>query len=79
VFVDLSQTSYVSPGTLRAAVKYLGVQRCLFGTDGPFGFRGKDGKFYYGLIKRMIEAAFPDAGTRRRLLCDNFREIAGVR
>lgn len=79
VFVDLSQTSYVSPRTLRAAVEYLGADRCLFGTDGPFGFHGQDGKFDYGLIKRRIEAAFPDAGTRRRLLGDNFREIAGVR
>jgi uncharacterized protein len=79
VFVDLSQTSYVSPRTLRAAVEYLGVDRCLFGTDGPYGFHGPDGKLDYGLIKRRIEAAFPDAGTRRRLLGDNFREIAGVR
>ncbi len=79
VFVDLSQTSYVSPRTLRAAVEYLGADRCLFGTDGPFGFHGTDGKFDYGLIKRRIEAAFPDAGARRRLLGDNFREIAGVR
>ena len=79
VFVDLSQTSYVGPRTLRAAVEYLGVDRCLFGTDGPYGFHGPDGTIDYGLIKRRIESAFPEAGTRRRLLGDNFREIARLR
>lgn len=79
VFVDLSQTSYMNPRAIRAVAEYLGVDRCLFGTDGPYGFHGKDGAFDYGLIRRWIEAAFPDAGARRRLLGDNFREIAGVR
>ncbi|MBN1532864.1 MAG: amidohydrolase [Spirochaetes bacterium] len=78
VFVDLSQTSYVDAGVMRAAVEYLGAERCLFGTDGPYGFHGRDGRFDYGLMKRRIEAAFPDAGVRRRILGENLREIAGI-
>lgn len=78
VFVDLSQTTYVGEKTMRQAVEYLGVDRCLFGTDGPYGFHGKDGKFDYGLIKRRIEKLFPDQGVQRRLLGENFAELADI-
>ncbi len=79
IFVDLSQTSYVGERTTRQAVEYLGVEQCLFGTDGPYGFHGKDSKFDYGFIKRRIERLFPDEGVRRRLLGENFAELAGVK
>jgi len=78
VFVDLSQTSYVGEKTMRQAVEYLGVDRCVFGTDGPFGFADSEGKFDYGLIKRRIERLFPDKGAQRRLLGENFAELAGI-
>jgi len=78
IFVDLSQTTYVGEKTTLQAVKYLGVERCLFGTDGPFGFHGKDGKFDYGFIKRRIERLFPDEGVQRRLLGENFAGLAGI-
>lgn len=78
IFVDLSQTTYVGGRTTRQAVEYLGAERCLFGTDGPFGFQGKDGKFDYGFIKKRIERLFSDRGVRRRLLGENFAELAGV-
>ncbi len=79
VYVDLSQTSYVGDSITRQAVEYLGVERCLFGTDGPFGFYAADGKFDYGFIKRRIERLFPDKGVRERLFGGNFAELAGVR
>ena len=78
IFVDLSQTTYVGEKTTRQAVEYLGVDRCLFGTDGPYGFHGEDGKFDYGFIKRRIERLFPDEGVQRRLLGENFAELAGI-
>ncbi len=76
VYVDLSQTSYVGDRITRDAVVYLGVERCVFGTDGPFGFYGQDGKFDYGFIKKRIERLFPDKGVQKRLLGENFAEIA---
>ncbi len=79
VCVDLSQTSYVGEKTTRQAVEYLGVERCIFGTDGPFGFHASDGKFDYGLLKRRIERLFPDKGVQKRLLGDNLAELAGIR
>ncbi len=78
VYVDLSQTSYVGNGITKAVVDYLGVGRCLFGTDGPFGFYASDGKFDYGFIKRRIERLFPDKGVQKKLLGDNFAELTGM-
>ncbi|HOD28276.1 MAG TPA: amidohydrolase family protein [Syntrophales bacterium] len=78
VYVDLSQTSYVGVNILKSAVEYLGAERCVFGTDGPYGFHGKDGKFDYGLIKRRIETIFTDSGIRKRLLGENFQELSGI-
>ena len=78
IFVDLSQTIYVSEKLIKQVVEYLGPERCLFGTDGPHGLRGKDGNFDYGIIKRIIERNFPDKGVMKRLLGENFAELAGI-
>ncbi|HDP79509.1 MAG TPA: amidohydrolase [Spirochaetes bacterium] len=78
VWVDLSQTSYTGEKTTRDAVDYLGAGRCLFGTDGPFGFQGDDKKLDYGYIKARIERLFPDPAVSRRLLGENFAELAGI-
>ncbi len=79
VFVDLSQTTYVGESITRQVVEYLGVDRCLFGTDGPFGFYASDKKFDYGFIKRRLERLFPDKGIQKRLLGENFAELAGIK
>ncbi len=78
IFLDLSQTSFVSAAATRQAVEILGADRCLYGTDGPYGYRAADGKFDFGFIKSRLERLFPDAGVRRRLLGDNFAELAGL-
>ena len=78
IYVDLSQTSYLSEGMTRQAVEYLGVERCLYGTDGPYGFHGKDGKFDFSYIKRRIERLFGSDEIRKRLLGYNFSELAGL-
>jgi predicted TIM-barrel fold metal-dependent hydrolase len=79
VSVDLSQTSYVGESATRDVVAYLGVERCLYGTDGPFGFHGSDGLFNYDFLKNRLERIFPDKGVRHRLLSQNFMELAGIK
>ncbi len=76
--VDLSQTSYVGEEATRRAVEVLGCERCLYGTDGPYGFRNAHGAFDYGFLKSRLERLFPDPGVRRRLMGDNFAELAGI-
>jgi uncharacterized protein len=78
IYVDLSQTSYVGEAVTRRAVEILGVERCLFGTDGPYGYTAADGSFDFGFIKARLERLFPDEGARRRLLGENFAEMAGL-
>lgn len=78
VYVDLSQTSYLNDRTTWEAIEYLGVERCLFGTDGPYGVHGDDALFDYSFIKRRIERLFPDKGIQKRLLGVNFMEFIGI-
>ena len=77
VYVDLSQTGYLNERMTREAVEYLGVERCLFGTDGPYGVHGADGLFDYSFIKRRIERLYSDTEKQKRLLGLNFLEIIG--
>ena len=79
VYVDLSQTSYVGESATRDVVAFLGVERCLYGTDGPFGFHGSDGLFNYDFLKNRLERIFPDKGVQKRLLAQNFMELAGIK
>jgi len=78
VTVDLSQTSYVGEAATCRAVEALGCERCLYGTDGPYGFRDAHGAFDYGFLKSRLERLFPDPGVRRRLMSDNFADLAGI-
>ncbi len=78
VYLDISQTSYVSEKATRESVAYLGPERLLFGTDGPYGFHDAQGRYDYGFIKRRVERLFPDQGVRRRLLGENFAELVGL-
>ena len=75
VYVDLSQTSYLDERMTREAIDDLGVERCLFGTDGPYGRHGADDLFDYSFIQRRIERLFPDKGILERLLGLNFMEL----
>jgi predicted TIM-barrel fold metal-dependent hydrolase len=78
VFVDLSATAYVGEKIASDVVAYLGVDRCFFGTDGPYGPHTADGKFDYGYLKRRLERLFPAEKTRKLLLGENFAKFAGI-
>ena len=78
VYVDLSQTSYLNDKTTWRVIEYLGFEKCLFGTDGPYGLHGDDDLFDYAFIKRRIEKLFPDKGIQNRLLGENFLELTGI-
>lgn len=75
VFVDLSQTLYVNATTTRKIVNTLGPDRCLFGSDGPWGSIGTGGDFDLGVIKRRIEKLFTDEKIRAKLLGENFQKL----
>lgn len=78
IYVDLSQTLYVDEKITRHAVKVLGADRCLFGTDGPYGSPGAQGEFDLGVIKRRIEKIFPDKSVQAKLLGENFQNLISI-
>ncbi len=75
VRVDLSADAYVNEKTTCRAVDILGADRCLFGTDGPYGTREPDGTFDNGFIKRRLEMLFQNRGIQKKLLGENFLEL----
>ncbi|HME50606.1 MAG TPA: amidohydrolase family protein [Candidatus Lokiarchaeia archaeon] len=78
VFVDLSATSYVDETITKQAVRFLGVDKCFFGTDGPFGSPAPGGGFDLGMIKKRIERLFPDKTVQAKLMGDNFSKLIGL-
>lgn len=78
LYVDLSQTSYVNEKTIEQAVQFLGAEKCLFGTDGPFGIQKKDGSLDYGLIQKRIQRQITHPSLKKRVLGENFRELSGL-
>jgi predicted TIM-barrel fold metal-dependent hydrolase len=78
IVVDLSATAYVDEKIMADVSSWLGIERCLFGTDGPFGSHNDHIGFDMGLIKRRIEKVFPDKGHQRMILGENFMNITNL-
>ncbi len=75
ILVDVSADAYVNEKATKRVITYLGADRCLFGTDGPYGHKADDDLFDNGLIKRRIERLFPDPEIHKRVLGENFKEL----
>jgi predicted TIM-barrel fold metal-dependent hydrolase len=78
IYVDLSADAYVNGKVTKQVVNKLGVDRCLFGTDGPYGHHADDDLFNNAYIKNRIESLFPDKQIQRQLLGENFRAMIGM-
>jgi len=78
IVVDLSATAYVDEKIMADVSSWLGIERCLFGTDGPFGSHNDHIGFDMGLIKRRIEKVFPVKGHQRMILGENFMNIINL-
>lgn len=78
ILVDLSATSYVDEKIMADVASFLGIERCLFGTDGPFGSHKDNEGFDMGLIIRRIEKVFPDKGHQRMILGENFMNFINL-
>lgn len=77
VFVDLSCTAYVDKTITKKALDTLGPDRCLFGTDGPFGETTDDGTFDYQLIKTRLETLVCGEEAQKKLLGKTFLDLTG--
>ena len=68
VYIDLSQVSYLNDQMTKEAIDFLGVEKCPFGTDGPYWVHDANDVYDYSFIKRGIEKLFPDKGIQKKLL-----------
>ncbi len=74
VFVDLSGP-YCDEPMRRAAVRELGAEKCIFGTDGPYGYSGPDGLYDHGAILQEIDRLPISDSNRERILAGNFKDL----
>jgi predicted TIM-barrel fold metal-dependent hydrolase len=77
VFVDLS-SPYLDRALRHRALRQLGAARCLYGSDGPYGYPGRDGGYDHGAILRQIEQAGLPARELEGVLGGNFQALAAV-
>jgi predicted TIM-barrel fold metal-dependent hydrolase len=72
--VDLS-SPYIDEALARAAVAKMGPERCLYGTDAPYGFHRDDGSYDYGAIKSWVERLPVPSAKRDAIFGDNFLQL----
>lgn len=72
--VDLS-SPYIDERLARAAVAAMGPERCLYGTDAPYGFHAEDGSYDYGAIRRWVERMPVTSAERDAMFSGNFLRI----
>lgn len=72
--VDLS-SPYIDEPLARAAVAAMGPERCLYGTDAPYGFHETDESYDYGEIKGWVERMPVSSGAREAMFGGTFQAI----
>lgn len=75
VYVDLSCIGWLDGGLIRKAVAFLGADKCLYGTDGPYGHQRPGDDFDYGAIKGMIRALPLSENKLGKIFSGNFEKI----
>ncbi|MDH5490544.1 MAG: amidohydrolase, partial [Myxococcales bacterium] len=74
LWVDLS-SPYLDEALARDAVEAMGSERCLYGTDSPYGFHEDDGSYDYGAIRGWIERMPISTLAREAILGGNFEGL----
>jgi predicted TIM-barrel fold metal-dependent hydrolase len=72
--VDLS-SPYIDEALARAAVAAMGPERCLYGTDAPYGFHEEDESYDYGEIKGWVERMPVSSAQREAMFGGTFAGI----
>jgi predicted TIM-barrel fold metal-dependent hydrolase len=74
VYVDLS-SPYLNEPLRLSTVKDLGAQKCLYGSDGPYGYPDTDGSYDHGwILKEILRLPISDT-DKELILAGNFKEI----
>ena len=77
IFVDLS-SPYLNEPLRFTAVKALGAEKCLYGTDGPIGYTDINGSYDHGkILNEILQWPLSDA-DKEQITGGNFREITST-
>jgi len=74
VFVDLS-SPYLDEPLRRRVVRTLGPSKCLYGSDGPYGYPGRDGMYDHSVIVEEIQRLPITAAEMDQVLGANFETL----
>lgn len=74
LYVDLS-SPYIDEALARRAVEAMGPERCLYGTDAPYGFHAEDQSYDYTRIKGWIERLPVPSAKRDDIFAGNFASL----
>ena len=74
VYIDLS-SPYLDQDLVGKAVDFLGADKCLYGTDGPYGSQNPGEDYDYGLIKGWIEALPLSDKELGKIFGENFEAL----
>jgi len=74
VYLDLS-SPYVDEFIIKDAIDSFGADKCLYGTDGPYGYQQKGDGYDYGLIKGWIEDLPILQEDKEKILYKNFERL----
>ncbi|MCA9578952.1 MAG: amidohydrolase [Myxococcales bacterium] len=75
--VDLS-SPYIDERLARASVTAMGAERCLYGTDAPYGFHEEDSSYDYGEILGWIARMPLSERERDAVLSGNSQRLLGL-
>ena len=74
VYIDLS-SPYLNQKLIRMAVDFLGAEKCLYGTDGPYGAQREGEDYDYGLIKDWIASLPLSDKELEKVFSGNFESL----
>lgn len=74
IYVDLS-SPYIDENLARAAVKVMGAERCLYGTDAPYGFADENHSYDYTAIRGWVERMPVSPAQKEAIFSTNFLEL----
>jgi uncharacterized protein len=77
IYVDLS-SPYIDENLAGAAVKAMGADRCLYGTDAPYGFSDEHRGYDYTEIRGWIERLPVSAAEKRKIFSGNFLGVVNL-
>ena len=75
VYIDLS-SPYLDEPLRQTALKAMGPEKCLYGTDGPFGYPGNDARYDHGAIMAEIDRFPVSTKEKEGILGENFAGLA---